>query len=263
MDSFPQPRSSRSSSQLLAGWRGVLAVVLVLLGTAGLGAANASAAVTYRSSNSATATAQDFSCFGPNATAAVTKPAGTVSGDYMIATVGAAGNGTETVPSGWTLLAQNTAGQSQKVYGKLAGGSEPASYSWTSAGFCAGPSSIVVSIDTYTGVDPAQPITTGASTNYSSTASMPAPNDTALEAGSMRISSAAAYRNNSTLTTTSWSTLTSATSRNIVNGSVSINVASAYQAQGAGATASSTATESQTISNGLAFTAVLRPPHSQ
>jgi hypothetical protein len=64
----------------------------------------------------------------------VTKPAGTVSGDVLVAFIGAIGTTvTFTPPSGWTLLAAETsnANINYSVYYKVAGGSEPANYTWT------------------------------------------------------------------------------------------------------------------------------------
>jgi hypothetical protein len=64
----------------------------------------------------------------------VNKPAGTVSGDVMVAFVGAIGTSvTFTAPSGWTLLAAETSNTNINfsVYYKVAGGSEPSSYTWT------------------------------------------------------------------------------------------------------------------------------------
>jgi hypothetical protein len=64
----------------------------------------------------------------------VTKPAGTASGDLLLAFVGAIGTSvTFTAPSGWTLLAAETSNTNINfsVYYKVAGGSEPANYTWT------------------------------------------------------------------------------------------------------------------------------------
>jgi hypothetical protein len=62
----------------------------------------------------------------------ITKPAGVVEGGLMVATVTAAGTGAVTTPSGWTVVKTLTQGTlRQATYYKVAGASEPASYSWS------------------------------------------------------------------------------------------------------------------------------------
>jgi hypothetical protein len=64
---------------------------------------------------------------------ALNVPSGTLSGDMMIANIGTS-NGTADVtpPSGWTKIsAPTTTGTTQAVYYRVAGSSEPASYTWT------------------------------------------------------------------------------------------------------------------------------------
>ncbi|SHT84866.1 Uncharacterised protein [Mycobacteroides abscessus subsp. abscessus] len=73
-------------------------------------------------------------------TVAVNKPAGTAEGDYMVAVVGnASGNASQvTLPSGWTLLDQHDGGFGVlhvKVATKVAGPSEPSSYTFGHSGF--------------------------------------------------------------------------------------------------------------------------------
>ena len=69
----------------------------------------------------------------------INKPAGTVSNDVMIAAIAVRPDtATITAPSGWTLVRrtdQSTAtANSQAIYRKVAGGSEPANYTWTLGG---------------------------------------------------------------------------------------------------------------------------------
>ena len=68
------------------------------------------------------------------ASTAVNKPAGGASGDVFVTAVylETDTNTITTVPSGWTLLfaEANTAAFKLHTYAKLAGGSEPASYTW-------------------------------------------------------------------------------------------------------------------------------------
>jgi hypothetical protein len=66
----------------------------------------------------------------------INKPSGTVSGDVMIAAI-AVRPETVTIgaPSGWTLIRRsdnpNANANTLAVYRKVAGGAEPASYTWT------------------------------------------------------------------------------------------------------------------------------------
>jgi hypothetical protein len=63
----------------------------------------------------------------------VAKPAGTQSGDFMLAYFFHHDNATLTGPSGWTLLTSNSTNtNSAAVYYYTAGGSEPATYAFSS-----------------------------------------------------------------------------------------------------------------------------------
>ncbi|GAB3248876.1 DUF6701 domain-containing protein [Chitinimonas naiadis] len=98
-----------------------------------------------------------------NATAlaiAVPVPAGTVSGDVLIAQIAASkASETITAPAGWTAIRSNSqtllsAGMTQAIFYRVAGASEPASYSFSlsSATWVAG------SMITFRGVDNSSPI---------------------------------------------------------------------------------------------------------
>jgi MSHA biogenesis protein MshQ len=90
----------------------------------------------------------------------INKPAGTVQNDVMIASIGVRPNTvTITAPSGWTLVRRvdnGTTGNynSLAVYRKLAGASEPASYTWT---FSAS-TPAAGGIQSFSGVDPGTPV---------------------------------------------------------------------------------------------------------
>ncbi len=62
----------------------------------------------------------------------ITKPTGVVSGHVMLATITATGTGALTAPGGWAAVKNTTLSTTmrQATYYKVAGGSEPASYSW-------------------------------------------------------------------------------------------------------------------------------------
>jgi len=88
-------------------------------------------------------------------------PAGTASGDAMIASVSVTPSTiTITPPAGWTQIRQVTQGNitSSKLvtYSRVAGGSEPATYTWTlsSAGFVGAAGGIA----SFTGVDSVAPV---------------------------------------------------------------------------------------------------------
>lgn len=98
-------------------------------------------------------------------------PAGASSGDVMIASVAVNPSSvTITAPAGWTLIRQTAqgAGNSSRLatYYRVAGASEPASYSWTLNGAHAG---AVGGIMSFSGVDNTSPIDVenGAATNSS------------------------------------------------------------------------------------------------
>lgn len=93
----------------------------------------------------------------------ITKPSGTVSGDFLIAGITING-GTEvninTVPSGWVLIERtdNDDDLMFVTYYKVAGGSEPASYEWEFDRDDNGDSRAAGGIIRYTGVDTTSPI---------------------------------------------------------------------------------------------------------
>ncbi len=89
----------------------------------------------------------------------INKPAGTTQNDVMIASVSVRpSSATVTAPSGWTLIRRtdnaNSPTNSLAVYRKVAGASEPSSYAWTfstATGSAGG-------IQSFSGVDTANPI---------------------------------------------------------------------------------------------------------
>lgn len=97
-----------------------------------------------------------------NPTLVINIPAGTVADDVMIASIGVAWSGTTapvaTPPAGWTLVRQidnNTATRNSLfVYRRVAGGSEPASYTWNFTNFIFA----VGGIQSFSGVDTTAPV---------------------------------------------------------------------------------------------------------
>lgn len=86
------------------------------------------------------------------------KPAGTASGDLLIAFVEANGASASVTasPSGWTRIGAQTGNSNvlSEVWTKTAGGSEPSTYSWTLSAGLRGR----VTIHAYTGQDTTNPI---------------------------------------------------------------------------------------------------------
>src|SRR5437667_1919810 len=77
----------------------------------------------------------NFASTGVRATSlTISKPTGVVAGDVLVASVDAAGGTgtTITAPSGWTSIRRDNSGTTlaKETYYKVAGSSEPASYSW-------------------------------------------------------------------------------------------------------------------------------------
>jgi hypothetical protein len=106
------------------------------------------AGIAFRSASSAANTTAT--------TLVIPAPAGVVAGDALLASVAARGAPVLTPPAGWTLVRLDLSGGTirQAVYVKIAGASEPASYSFglSSAQSAAG------GIVAYSGVDPTTPI---------------------------------------------------------------------------------------------------------
>ena len=87
----------------------------------------------------------------------VTKPTGTVAGDVLVAAIAFNGTpGTITPPTGWVSIATALGQANPKAYGwyLVAGGSEPASYTWTTTGSITSG----CGISRYSGVDTTTPI---------------------------------------------------------------------------------------------------------
>jgi hypothetical protein len=99
---------------------------------------------------------------------AISKPTGVASGQVLLATITATKAQALTAPSGWTVVQDTTLGTTMRqiTYYRVAGGSEPASYSWDLGGSRQASGGIA----DYSGVNATAPIdastsTTGASGN--------------------------------------------------------------------------------------------------
>ena len=120
-------------------------MLVVVIGAAALSAAPAQGAVAFRAATSAKQTASSIS---------VSKPSGTSAGDAMIAVISGSGTGDIPTPSGWTLVQESPGSPRLETFVKVAGSSEPGSYS-----FSVGSSrDIGAGISTYSGTDPTDPV---------------------------------------------------------------------------------------------------------
>ena len=131
--------------------------------------------IAFRAASSAANAATDF--------IDVPRPAGVVAGDALVAAIGARGNPTITAPAGWSLVRLDISGSTvrQAIFVHVAGGSEPASYTFglSSAQSAAG------GIVAYSGVDATAPIDAhGGQANLSSN-TMTAPSITTTGSGRM------------------------------------------------------------------------------
>jgi len=118
----------------------------------------------------------------------VSRPTSLASGDVMIALITYRGGDTisvSTVPAGWTEITSRDDGASlgMHIYRKVAGGSEPASYTWTlsSGNRAAG------AILAYRGVDTTSPILTFGSQINGASTSLIAPSITTTVANTMLV----------------------------------------------------------------------------
>lgn len=109
--------------------------------------------------------AENYATTGTSLT--ITKPSGTASGDLLVAVIYFNGNSnTITPPSGWTSIggfSTFSSGATSEWYYKIAGGSEPADYTWT--GTSSNRNSGVVA--TFTGSFTGDPTDSGPNTNTS------------------------------------------------------------------------------------------------
>lgn len=164
-------------------WIPVASVVLALV--SGVGHAGAVARVSLSTVVNATATG----------VVSVAAPSGTQSGDVLVACLALNGGsvGALGVPFGWAPIASVAAIANPHVFGyyRVAGGSEPASYSWTLASAVANGAGIA----RYSGVDTTSPLDTaaktasGASATSGSVAGVTTVTANAMLAGCMAINS--------------------------------------------------------------------------
>jgi hypothetical protein len=118
-------------------------------------------------------------------TLAVPAPAGVAAGDVLLAAISVRGQPTITAPSGWTRVRLESASSTmqQAVYVRVAGSSEPASYTWTFSSAQAAAGTILA----YSGVDRSQPVGASSGRVLSNTASLAAPSVTAVSTNAVLV----------------------------------------------------------------------------
>jgi hypothetical protein len=118
-------------------------------------------------------------------TLTINKPTGTVANDVLIAafTLGSGGH-VASSPSGWVAVLGGGASDTYAVYYKVAGGSEPASYSWTSDNPTGGGAG---GISRYSGVDTVTPLDVAGTSTFGFTSPATAGPITTVTANAMVI----------------------------------------------------------------------------
>ncbi|MGH9010154.1 MAG: metallophosphoesterase family protein, partial [Acidimicrobiia bacterium] len=120
----------------------------------------------------------------------ISRPSGTQAGQVMVASIVSNDDSPGfTAPAGWTLVRQDTIVDSlrQNVYYKVAGSSEPGSYTWTLSSY----RRVAGGITTYAGVNTADPIDAHAGQTNPSGTSITAPSITTTVAGTQLVHLAA------------------------------------------------------------------------
>ncbi len=120
-----------------------------------------------------------------NASLVIVRPQGLQAGDAMVAGITVSGTPTVTAPAGWTLVRNDSRSSTlrQVVYVKIAGSSEPASYTWTfsSSAGAAG------EISAYIGVDQTTPVDASAGQSSASSTSISVPSVTTTSDGDLLV----------------------------------------------------------------------------
>jgi hypothetical protein len=135
------------------------------------------------------------------ASKAINKPTGTLEGDVMVTVVHTASDRTITPPSGWTHIHTSSVGDHQvAVYRKVAGASEPGSYTWG----ISSSTTFILHCLTYRGVDSSTPVDDEATAGSASTSSLNAPSVTTGRNRMVLV--AAGFKNSTTVSTPSGTT---------------------------------------------------------
>ncbi|MET3708990.1 Ig-like domain-containing protein [Arthrobacter sp. UYEF6] len=129
----------------------------------------------------------------------ITKPASAAAGQVCVASLALNGSTVSAAPTGWTQFAAITSIANPHLYGyyHVMGSSEPASYTWTTAGSVASGGGI----SCYSGVNTTTPLDTTASVAASATAASTGsvPGVTTTTAGAMLVGAVAINSSNTTI----------------------------------------------------------------
>ena len=121
-------------------------------------AGSADAAITFRSSSSANASSAT--------SVSVPAPAGLISGDVEVVSIATGSNSVSITATGWTLIkSTNKVGYIEALYDKVAGASEPSSYSFS----VSAATNLTAGIDDFSGVSTTTPVDASVSANGTST----------------------------------------------------------------------------------------------
>lgn len=170
------------------------------------------------------------------------KPAGTVAGDLLIAHIGTANGPAMATPSGWTqipgLAGIVNADQRLVSWYKIAGASEPASYTFTTGATDANTGGIAA----YTGIDTSAPFagTPAQTLNETITVTDTLPNSTGAAAGSMRVSVATT----DDMGASTWQSPLAEVCDEVNGSGTDVATSFAYETTGVGTTATRTVTRS-------------------
>ncbi len=231
-----------------------LAALLALGAALALPEPAAEAAIVFRA---AASTDQN----GSAASIAINRPTGTVKGDVMVAIIAVRPSTvTITAPSGWTLVRRgdNPNGESNTlaVYRRVAGSSEPASYTWTFSSNTGNAGGIL----SFSGVDNANPVDVhgGALTTAASTL-ITAPSVTTSVAGAMVVTGHE-YASSRRWTPPAGMTEAFDVASRAVNNNAGVAVLGSYVLQAAaGPTGTKVATTTGNAATGVGVTLALRP----
>lgn len=193
----------------------------------------------------------------------ISRPAGTVANDVMIASIGVAWSGTTapvaTPPAGWTLVRQidnaTATRNSLFVYRKVDGGAEPASYTWnfTNFSFASG------GIQSFSGVNTATPVDVENGAATASALTHTTPSVTTTVANAMLVTSHT-YASSGTWTPPAGMTEALDVSAWTAPNALGQSTEGSYVLQpAAGATGAKTATASANADQGNAHILALRP----
>ena len=227
-------------------------------------ASNSSGDSSYSNEVSATPTsAPSFRAATSNETSAsssltIGKPAGTQAGDVMVAAIAIRPNTASITASGWTLVRRinntNTNPNSLAVYYKVAGSSEPSSYTFSLSSH----TGAVGGIRTFTNVDTSAPVDAEAGQNTSNGTTHSAPSVTTHYANDMIVTSHA-FSSSASFTPPSGMTEAFEIASEAIPSSGGESMEGNYQLQVAiGSTGSKTATASNDADVGNAHTLALK-----